>query len=176
MESDKEISAAVDALASVLRARDWRMGTAESCTGGLLAGALTALAGSSDWYHGGFVTYSNAEKVRQLGVADVSLEMHGAVSEQVASQMATGTLAVTRETQFAISTTGIAGPGGATPGKPVGMVCFGFARRCDDGVMVVSQTRLFDGDRAAVRRAAVLYALQVALSLIAAPCAADQNV
>ncbi|MGO3742677.1 CinA family protein [Kerstersia sp.] len=174
MESDKEVLEAVEALAAALKQRGWRLGTAESCTGGLLAAALTDLAGSSDWYHGGFVTYSNAEKIRQLGVADVSLEMHGAVSEQVASQMATGVLAVTRETQFAISTTGIAGPGGATPGKPVGMVCFGFARLCDDGVVVAAQTRLFDGDRAAVRRAAVLYALRAALPLVSAPCTASR--
>ena len=110
------------------------LGSAESCTGGLLAGAFTAVAGSSDWFERGFVTYSNQAKVDELDVSPDALNHFGAVSEPVALEMATGVLLAAPAAHVAVSTTGIAGPGGATPGKPVGMVCFGFAMRNGDGI------------------------------------------
>lgn len=152
----------VKALFQVLDKRgDWKVAVAESCTGGLLAAALTAQAGSSAWFDRGFVTYSNDAKQELLGVAPQSLQEHGAVSEQVACEMAAGVLAAAQPARAAVSITGIAGPDGAVPGKPVGTVCFGFARRSDDGVVIVAATtEHFDGDRAAVRTASVGYALR----------------
>lgn len=158
----------VEALAKMLRERKWKIAVAESCTGGLLAGALTSVAGSSDWFDRGLVTYSNEAKMELLGVAPQSLERHGAVSEQVAREMAAGTLASAREAHVAVSITGIAGPGGATEGKPVGMVCFGFARRRENGLLVCSSTEHFEGDRGAVRAASVQYVLR-ALKAFSAP-------
>ncbi|MEI2417028.1 CinA family protein [Orrella sp. JC864] len=147
-------------LADVLQARLWKIAVAESCTGGLLAASLTELPGSSAWFERGFVTYSNEAKIEQLGVAPQILAEHGAVSEQVARQMATGVLAAAQQANVAVSITGIAGPGGAVPGKPVGTVCFGFAQRGPDGLLVCASTRHFDGDRAAVRAASVQYVLR----------------
>ena len=107
------------------RAKGWRIATAESCTGGMVAVALTDVAGSSDVFDRGFVTYSNAAKVEMLGVVPATLEAHGAVSEEVAREMAAG--ALTRSnTTLAVSITGIAGPGGSAF-KPEGRVCFGLA-------------------------------------------------
>ncbi|WP_036231727.1 CinA family protein, partial [Methylibium sp. T29-B] len=105
-------------LAAALRARHWRVATAESCTGGLVAAACTAVAGSSDWFERGFVTYSNEAKVQSLGVAATLIERHGAVSREVALAMAEGVLRQA-PADLALSVTGIAGPGGAVPGKPV---------------------------------------------------------
>ena len=136
------------------------LGSAESCTGGLLAGAFTAVAGSSDWFERGFVTYSNQAKVDELDVSPDALNHFGAVSEPVALEMATGVLLAAQAAHVAVSTTGIAGPGGATPGKPVGMVCFGFAMRNGDGISSRAVTHVFPGDRAQVRQAAVEYALR----------------
>jgi len=148
-------SAAADVL-DLCRRRGWRLGTAESCTGGLIAGALTAIAGSSDAVEGGFVTYSNAAKTALLGVAPGLFEQVGAVSAEVARAMAEVALARLPAAHLAISATGIAGPGGAAPGKPVGLVHFGLACR---GGSVESHAEIFPGDRGAVRRAAVLRAL-----------------
>jgi nicotinamide-nucleotide amidase len=146
-------------LADALRARGWRLATAESCTGGLIAATCTALAGSSDWFERGFVTYSNAAKREQLGVADVLLAQHGAVSEPVACAMAEG--ALTHSTaHLALAVTGIAGPGGATPGKPVGLVWLALATR---GAATHAQRLQLAGDRAAVRAQTVHIALQRAL-------------
>ena len=142
-------------LGARLRARGWRVATAESCTGGLVAGAITSIAGSSDWFERGFVTYSNEAKHEMLGVPCALLEAHGAVSDAVARAMAEGTLA-NSTAHCAVSVTGVAGPGGGTPAKPVGMVCFGWA--AIDGRPVVA-TRHFSGDREAVRAAAVEVAL-----------------
>lgn len=139
----------------VLRMRGWRVATAESCTGGLVAGAITSIAGSSDWFERGFVTYSNEAKHEMLGVPCALIEAHGAVSDAVARAMAEGTLA-NSTAQCAVSVTGVAGPGGGTPAKPVGMVCFGWA--AVDGRPLVA-TRRFSGDREAVRAAAVEVAL-----------------
>lgn len=140
---------------------------AESCTGGLLSGAMTAVAGSSNWFERGFVTYSNQAKIEELGVHPETLERFGAVSEETALEMAAGVLASVPRARFAVSTTGIAGPGGATPGKPVGMVCFGFAHRAGAGVSTQAFTRTFPGDREQVRLASVDFALRTLRDLIA---------
>ena len=129
--------------------------TAESCTGGWVGQAVTAVAGSSEWFDRGFVTYSNAAKQEMLGVSAATLERHGAVSEETAREMAAGALARSGGT-IAVSITGIAGPGGGSAAKPVGLVCFGWAGKG----RVVVESRRFDGDRDSVRRQAVLRALQ----------------
>lgn len=136
---------------------------AESCTGGLLAAAMTDIPGSSLWFDRGVVSYSNQAKQELLGVHAETLERFGAVSEETAMEMAAGILAAAPRSDFAVSTTGIAGPGGAVPGKPVGMVCFGFATRTEEGVTTRAETRVFEGDRQAVRAAAVAFALETAL-------------
>lgn len=142
--------------------------TVESCTGGLLARVLTETAGSSDWFERGFVTYSNQAKIEQVGVQPASLEAHGAVSEEVAREMAAGGLRHSRAA-LALSVTGIAGPTGAVADKPVGTVCFGWALSLpDDGheALVSSAQRHFEGDRAAVRRQSAAYALIEAARLL----------
>ncbi|MBR0683758.1 CinA family protein [Roseomonas eburnea] len=145
-------------LLAALEAEGRTLATAESCTGGLIAAALTSIAGSSAVVMAGFVTYSNAAKVRMVGVTEASLATHGAVSEAVAREMAEGALA-RAEVDLALSCTGIAGPGGATPGKPVGLVFIGCARR---GAQTVVERHVFPGDRAAVRAATVAAALAMA--------------
>ena len=119
------MTTATDVIAH-LRLKNWRMATAESCTGGLLAAGITDIAGSSDVFDRGFVTYSNAAKTEMLGVPMALIELHGAVSEQVASQMARGAL-LHSNADVAIAITGVAGPGGGTPAKPVGLVHFAIA-------------------------------------------------
>jgi nicotinamide-nucleotide amidase len=131
-----------------------RVATAESCTGGLVAAVLTAVAGSSDVVERGFVTYSNEAKAELLGIAAALIERHGAVSEAVALAMAEGALARSRA-DIAVSVTGIAGPGGATATKPVGLVHLGCARR---GRTTLLEHRVFPGDRAAVREQSVALA------------------
>jgi nicotinamide-nucleotide amidase len=145
----------VNVLAQALRERGWRLATAESCTGGLIAAACTALAGSSDWFDRGFVTYSNEAKTELLGVPAALIAAHGAVSEPVALAMAEGALARSAA-DLAVAVTGIAGPGGAVPGKPVGTVWMALARR---GVPAQAQRLQLDGDRSAVRAATVRAAL-----------------
>ncbi len=153
-------------LGRLLIDRGWMFACAESCTGGLLAAAMTETPGSSQWFDRGFVTYSNAAKVEQLQVNVDTLERFGAVSEETAMEMAAGVLSAAAEADLAISTTGIAGPDGGTPGKPVGMVCFGFAQRSAQGVTTRAMTRIFEGDRAQIRHAAVAFALATAIDLI----------
>jgi nicotinamide-nucleotide amidase len=148
--------------------RNWMMGTAESCTGGLLAGAITAVPGSSGWFDRGFVTYTNEAKVVDLEVSPDTLNLYGAVSEPVAQEMASGVLLASRMSHVAVSTTGIAGPEGGTPGKPVGMVCFGFAVRAGDGITTRAATHVFTGDRAQVREQAVIFAMRGVLETIGA--------
>jgi nicotinamide-nucleotide amidase len=155
-------SALVAQLAHLLRRRGWRLATAESCTGGLIAGACTDLAGSSDWFERGFVTYSNEAKVESLGVDATLIAAHGAVSEPVVRAMAAGALAHARA-QVAVAVTGIAGPGGGSADKPVGTVWFGFALPGRE----LSESMQFDGDRAAVRAATVRHALQRLTELLA---------
>ena len=129
--------------------------TAESCTGGWVAQAVTSVAGSSDWFERGYVTYSNAAKREELGVSRKTLLRHGAVSEPTAREMARGALKHSRGT-IALSVTGIAGPGGGAPGKPVGTVCFAWSR----GRKIRSETKRFKGGRASVRRQSVIHALR----------------
>jgi len=143
-------------LGHALEARGWKVATAESCTGGLVAGAITAIAGSSTWFDRGFVTYSNDAKVELLGVTMATLAAAGAVSEATAREMAAGALAASRA-DLVVAVTGIAGPSGGTPDKPVGLVCFAWARR---GGAAEARTARFAGDRAEVREAAVVAALE----------------
>lgn len=145
----------IGTLAAALLARGWRVATAESCTGGLIAAACTAVAGSSHWFDRGFVTYSNEAKSDLLGVPAALIAQHGAVSEPVACAMADG--ALTRSAaDLAVAVTGIAGPGGAVPGKPVGTVWLALARR---GEAARAQRLQLPGDRRAVRAATVRAAL-----------------
>ena len=145
----------VERLAQLLLERQWMLAAAESCTGGMIAAACTDLAGSSEWFERGFVTYSNEAKTESLGVDAALIEAHGAVSEVVARAMAFGAVRHSHA-QVGVAVTGIAGPGGGSPGKPVGTVWFAFMV---DGKLS-SEARRFDGDRAAVRRQTVDHALQ----------------
>ncbi len=135
--------------------RNCMVATAESCTGGLVAAALTDIAGSSAWFERGFVTYSNHAKVEMLGVEADLIETHGAVSEEVARAMAEGAVLESRA-QLAVSITGVAGPGGGTRDKPVGTVCFAWVQMEQPAE---SETMHFDGDRAQVREQSVRHAL-----------------
>lgn len=148
-------------LAELLPQRHWMMATAESCTGGLIAGACTDLAGSSVWFERGFVSYSNAAKSELLGVDAALIEAHGAVSEPVARAMAEGAITYSRA-QVSVAVTGVAGPGGGSPEKPVGTVWFGWSV----AGRLRTERRLFEGDRAAVRAATVRHALQTLLQLL----------
>jgi nicotinamide-nucleotide amidase len=131
------------------------LSTAESCTGGGVAQAITEIAGSSEWFDCGFISYSNASKTEMLDVSAALIAQHGAVSEEVAAAMAEGALA-NSNAHIALSTTGIAGPGGAVPGKPVGTVCFGWTR----GDITYTERLVFSGDRQAVRHQTVAYSLK----------------
>ena len=152
-----------------LLARRLMVTTAESCTGGLVAAALTDIAGSSAWFERGFVTYSNHAKVEMLGVASDLIETHGAVSEEVARAMADGAVLESRA-QVGVSITGIAGPGGGTRDKPVGTVCFGWVTMEE---APESETMHFAGERAQVREQSVRHALGGLLLRILADDAED---
>ena len=154
--SDAAIEALARKLGERLLARKAMCAAAESCTGGLVAGAITDIAGSSAWFERGFVTYSNEAKMELLGVSQATLDNHGAVSEATAREMAEGALAHSRA-QLAVAITGVAGPGGGSAEKPVGTVCFAWT---GFGVPTVAITRHFPGDRAAVRRVSVVAALE----------------
>ncbi|HUR88590.1 MAG TPA: CinA family protein [Ramlibacter sp.] len=145
----------IEALAALLRERQWMLSTAESCTGGMIAAACTDVAGSSEWFERGFVTYSNEAKGEMLGVDKAAIDGNGAVSEIVARAMAFGAVRHSRA-RVSVAVTGIAGPTGGSADKPVGTVWFAFMI---DG-RLSSETRRFDGDRAAVRRQTVDHALQ----------------
>lgn len=153
------------ALAEHLRARNLMLSTAESCTGGLIAAACTDLAGSSDWFERGFVTYSNHAKTEQLAVPADLIRVHGAVSEPVVRAMAQGALNHSRA-QVTVAVTGIAGPTGGSAEKPVGTVWLGWAL---PGGRLFSECQRFEGDRAQVRAATVHHALQSLLTLLQAP-------
>ena len=142
-------------LARMSRGNGDRLAVAESCTGGGLAAAMTSVAGSSDWFDRGFVTYSNEAKQDMLGVSASTLKRHGAVSEAVAREMALGAIEESRATR-SVAITGIAGPGGGSPGKPVGLVWIAWARK---GKVRARQVH-FKGGRAAVRRQSVHAALE----------------
>jgi len=160
--TDDELTDLAAQLSRALQAREWKLTTAESCTGGWVAKLLTDIAGSSAWFERGFVTYSNAAKQELLDVRAVTLKDFGAVSEQTAREMVTGALAHS-PAEVALAITGIAGPGGGTPDKPVGLVWFAWARR--SGALRVAQQQ-FSGDRETVRRQAVAAALQGALRVL----------
>ena len=153
---DSEIAALAAELGRRLAARGTLATTAESCTGGLVAGAITAISGSSGWFDRGFVTYSNEAKTELLGVNSGTLASRGAVSEATAQAMAEGAIRASRA-GLAVAVTGIAGPSGGTAEKPVGMVCFAWAMRAGP---TTTATHHFPGDREAVRKASVVVALQ----------------
>jgi nicotinamide-nucleotide amidase len=162
-----ELHELTSAVAAAFSQRGWTLAVAESCTGGLLAACLTDLAGSSQWFERGYVTYSNAAKAACLQVSPMLIESEGAVSEVVASAMVLGAQLSSGVTA-AISITGIAGPGGGTEKKPVGTVCFGWAiERADASNRVTTTTAHFLGDRQSVRQQAVLFALRGLLQAIA---------
>ncbi len=148
-------------LAQLLQQRGWMLATAESCTGGMIAAACTDLAGSSAWFERGFVTYSNEAKTELLGVDAALIAQHGAVSEVVARAMAFGAVRQSRA-QVGVAVTGVAGPGGGSPDKPVGTVWFGFMV---DGKLS-SEMQRFEGDRAGVRAGTVQHALQRLVQLL----------
>lgn len=145
-----------------LLARGWMLATTESCTGGGIAAAITEISGSSQWFERGFVTYSNQAKQDMLGVTAQTLDTAGAVSEASVLEMVTGTLAQC-EAQVAVAVSGVAGPTGGTPDKPVGMVCLAWALQ---GQMPIVVTEQFSGDRQAIRAEAVERALQGLLDII----------
>ena len=155
----------MDALAKKLGQRLKAAGellvTAESCTGGWIAQAVTSVAGSSEWFERGFVTYSNAAKQDLLGVKQSTLKKHGAVSEETAREMARGALARSKGT-LALAVTGVAGPGGGSREKPVGLVCFAWAGKRETR----TETKHFSGDRGSVRRQSVIHALEGVLKAL----------
>ena len=169
VESDAELGDDVDGLvdrladrlADGLRRRGWRLASAESCTGGLIAAACTERAGSSDWFDCGFVTYSNAAKSELLGVPAALIAAHGAVSAEVATAMVRGALR-RAPVQLAVAVTGIAGPGGAVPGKPVGTVWLAWG----SADALHAERLQLPGDRRAVRAATVLAALRRLIGLL----------
>jgi len=158
-------------LSEVLLQRGWMLATAESCTGGMISAGCTALAGSSQWFERGFVSYSNDAKHELLGVPTALINQHGSVSEEVAQAMVLGALNHSKA-QVALAVTGIAGPSGGSPTKPVGTVCFAWALPSDAGPTLGAETAWvkvetchFEGDRAAVRQATHLHAIQRLLEL-----------
>ena len=155
----KELIDAATRMGEVLKKINWLMTTAESCTGGGVAQAITDIPGASEWYDGGFVTYSNTAKSEMLDVPPALLAQFGAVSEEVAAAMAEGALA-NSSAHVSVSTTGIAGPSGAVPGKPVGTVCFAWAMERHGEPHTVTERLVFKGDRQAVRQQAIMHALE----------------
>ena len=147
-----------------LKKGELMMATAESCTGGWIGQAITMVPGSSEWFERGFITYTYISKREMLGVSGRSLARHGAVSEQVVREMVRGALQRSRA-QVAVAISGVAGPSGGTPDKPVGTVCLAWARK---GGPLVVETRRFRGDRDEVRRRSVAHALRGVLKVIAA--------
>ncbi len=162
-ETEMNLERLAIALGEALKSRGWLAAAAESCTGGWVAQAITAIAGSSEWFERGFVTYSNEAKQEMLGIPAETLAANGAVSAETAAAMARGALANSRA-GLAVSITGVAGPSGGSAAKPVGTVWFGFASPAGE---VITRHRLFAGDRYAVRAQAVEFALQGLLALTA---------
>jgi nicotinamide-nucleotide amidase len=158
--SDLQLESLTKEVGALLLAAKRRLVTAESCTGGWLAKLCTDIAGSSDWFDCGFVCYSNAAKARDLGVPERLIETEGAVSDAVVRAMAEGAIERT-SANVAIAVSGIAGPGGAVPGKPVGTVWFALAHRHEERLVCQGHLIQFDGNRDAVRRQAVEYALNL---------------
>ena len=151
----EELHSLSERVGTALQKKGWLLATAESITGGSISQAVTDIAGSSAWFDCGYITYSNASKTSCLNVAAALIAQHGAVSEEVAAEMAKGALA-NSNAHISLSTTGIAGPAGAVPGKPVGTVCFGWAT----DKVVHTERLVFAGDRYAVRMHTTIYALK----------------
>lgn len=145
-----------------LQQREWRVATAESCTGGGVAAAITAIAGSSSWFEYGIVSYANVAKQKLLKVQSESLAKEGAVSETVVIEMARGVLQLS-SANIAVAISGIAGPGGGSPEKPVGTVWFAWAKATGE---IRAIQKKFDGDRAAVQKQSVIFALQGLLDFL----------
>ena len=160
--SNEELHQLARELGDALHTRGWMVATAESCTGGWVGQLLTAIPGSSAWYERGFITYANAAKQEMLGVPADTLETYGAVSEETASAMAAGALAHSHA-QASLAISGVAGPGGGTLQKPVGLVCYGWALA--DGTRMSSTCRL-DGDREEIRSRAVAAAMRGLIELM----------
>ena len=158
---DEELEQLAANVGFALQRAGLRLVTAESCTGGWVGEAVTAIAGSSDWFDRGFITYSNAAKRDVLGVAGITLNQHGAVSEETAREMALGALKHSRA-QISVAITGVAGPGGGSADKPVGTVCFAWAK---NDAALRSERHLLEGDRTEVRRQSVVIALRGLLGL-----------
>lgn len=168
---DAELEQLAGQVGEGLQHQGLMLATAESCTGGWIAQAVTAIAGSSQWFERGFVTYSNTAKQEMLGVQAETLQRYGAVSEPTVCEMAEGVLKHSRA-HISVAVSGIAGPGGATPGKPVGTVCLAWAQA---GRATCSGTEYFSGDREAVRRAAVLAALRSVLAALGGGSCASRD-
>jgi len=156
-----ELTELAQKVSDTLGPKKLMLATAESCTGGGIAYTLTAIPGSGDWFDCGFVTYSNTAKNEMLDVPDAVIAQFGAVSEEVAAAMASGAVA-NSNADIGVSTTGIAGPTGAVPGKPIGTVCFGWAR----GDQVHTERLVFQGDRQAVREQSIAHALRGILRFV----------
>jgi nicotinamide-nucleotide amidase len=150
-------------LAKKLKSRGWKLATVESCTGGGLAYGLTSVAGSSDWFERGFITYSNLSKQKMVGVRPVTLASFGAVSVETAREMAEGAQRASH-TQLCVAITGIAGPGGGTEDKPVGMVCFAWTVSPH---RTVTKTEYLSGTRTKIRKSAINIALEGLLQILA---------
>lgn len=153
--SAEQIIDLAEQVGRALQAKGWFLSVAESCTGGGVSQAITEIAGSSEWFDCGFVTYSNTSKTELLDIPEALIAQHGTVSEEIAAAMAEGALA-NSDADVTMSTTGIAGPGGGVPGKPVGTVCFGWSV----GHHTHTERLVFSGDRRAVREQTVIHALQ----------------
>jgi len=161
-EFEIQIDDVLTKVAELLTARNWRMVTAESCTGGWIAKCCTDVTGSSEWFDRAYVTYSYRAKEQMLGVSHEDLVQHGAVSEEIARQMANGAKQHSKAA-VVVSATGIAGPAGGMPGKPVGLVHFGW---CIDDTPADCDAKVFQGDRNSVRQQTVLHALNGIISRI----------
>jgi len=160
LEFETEVKRLLNRVAIILTERDWRMATAESCTGGWIAKCCTDAVGCSEWFDRAYIAYSYSAKEQMLGVSHADLLKYGAVSDEIACQMATGAKAHSR-VAVTVSATGIAGPGGGMPGKPVGLVHFGW---CIDDQPVVCDKNVFHGDRESVRQQTVIHALEGVIS------------
>jgi nicotinamide-nucleotide amidase len=162
--SNHDLHVITQELARVLIKNHWHLSTAESCTGGMVAASITELAGSSEWFERGYVTYSNQSKSEDIDVSQNLIEQHGAVSDQVARAMALGAKQ-NSGSDLSLSITGIAGPTGGSPEKPIGTVCFAWALANDQ---IVSETKHFEGNRQQIRQQACDFSLRKLLSLVVA--------
>ncbi len=163
---NKELILIVEQIAALLLKNSKQLAVAESCTGGWVAKVLTDLAGSSVWFERGFVTYSNQAKHEMLGVAESTLKSYGAVSQETIIEMAIGAL-INSQADFSLSISGIAGPGGGSAEKPVGLVWFAWAeKKHDTEDVILSEQKIFSGDRDAVREQAVIFALTKLTNLL----------